>query len=237
MEKMKKRYIILPIVILIAVLVIIGAMQKITKVNIIDSTRNEDSEIENYLFDEKYDRNPIIFFLKSKFSDKKTIPFVETYDISFNSYNEITVQIYEKSVVGYLTYMGTNMYFDKDGLVVESSDKVLPNIPLITGLDFDYIVLHDKIPLENTKLFGYLLDLTQLIEKYEIGVSKINIDGERNFILYIGDVKVELGDNTDMNDKMADLRDIYPNLKDVKGTLDMKDYNESGTGYTLKKSS
>ena len=47
-------------------------------------------------------------------------------------------------------------------------------------------------------------------------------------------VKVELGDDKDLNDKMRSLRDLFPNLAGLSGTLDMKEYSESG--YTFKKS-
>ena len=54
--------------------------------------------------------------------------------------------------------------------------------------------------------------------------------------LYMEDVIVELGkDDATMNEKIADLSDLSGNLKGLSGTLDMKIYNESDTGYTFKK--
>ena len=44
--------------------------------------------------------------------------------------------IYEKSIVGYVSYMSSYMYFDKDGIVVESSSSQLDGVPWVTGLDF-----------------------------------------------------------------------------------------------------
>ena len=43
----------------------------------------------------------------------------------------MNVTIYEKAVVGYINYMGCNMYFDKDGIVVESSSKLYSGVPQI----------------------------------------------------------------------------------------------------------
>ena len=34
---------------------------------------------------------------------------------------------------------------------------------------------------------------------------------------------------------MLDLNDIIPKLGDVKGVLDMKEYDSHGNGYTLRK--
>ena len=41
-----------------------------------------------------------------------------------------------KSIVGYVSYMSSYMYFDRDGIIVESSADCLPGIPWITGLEF-----------------------------------------------------------------------------------------------------
>jgi hypothetical protein len=53
--------------------------------------------------------------------------------------------------------------------------------------------------------------------------------------LYLGDVRVELGTEEDLSDKIMDLKDIMPNLEGVSGVLDMKVYDVNGNGYTLKK--
>lgn len=54
--------------------------------------------------------------------------------------NKMNVAVYEKAIVGYISYMGCNMYFDKDGIVVESSSENYEDVPQITGLDFKSIV-------------------------------------------------------------------------------------------------
>ena len=42
-------------------------------------------------------------------------------------------RVYEKSVAGYVEYMGRYMYFDQDGIVVESSETRTEGIPQVTG--------------------------------------------------------------------------------------------------------
>ena len=39
----------------------------------------------------------------------------------------------KKCMVGYVSYMNSNLYFDKDGIVVESTSEILPGIPKIEG--------------------------------------------------------------------------------------------------------
>ena len=75
----------------------------------------------------------------------KTIPFVEDYKIVFRSPVNVEIITYEKSVVGYVSYMNSLMYFDKDGIIVESTNEKLEGIPMITGLRFGHIVLHKPL--------------------------------------------------------------------------------------------
>ena len=183
------------------------------------SERYTAQELEGFFFKSDSDRRLVKFIYNQKFKDKIEIPFVETYDMETLSPTEYKITIYEKSVVGYIEYMGSNMYFDKDGIVVESSTKKLENVPLISGIDYDYIVLHQKLP----------------VEKYEITTENIDIDNDFKIKIRIGQVTVNLGDSTDLNEKIKDLSDIIPTLVDEKGVLDMSVSNTTGSGYTFKK--
>ena len=252
--KKSKIIIISIIAVLLIALGIIAAMLKITvaytdkngkitnseelgvfTITFTGSDRYTSKELEEYFFSKKTDRNPFVFLFKSKFCDKIQIPFVETYDVEMLSLTDYKVTIYEKSVVGYINYMGSNMYFDKDGIVVESSGKILENVPLITGINFDYIILHQKLPVENQQIFTILLEITQLIEKYQINTDKIYISTDFEISLTLDKVTVELGKSDDLAEKVKELKDLIPSLINEKGVLDMKQYNYGNSGYTFKK--
>lgn len=199
------------------------------------SEKYTSQELEHFFFKTDSDRRLVNFLYNQKFKDKVEIPFVETYDLETLSPTEYKITIYEKSVVGYVEYMGSNMYFDKDGIVVESSTEKLENVPLISGIEYDCIVLHQQLDVENKKIFTVLLDVTQCIEKYGITTENIDIDSELKIKILIGKVTVNIGDSTDLNEKIKDLSDIIPTLVDEKGVLDMSVYNTTDSGYTFKK--
>jgi len=223
------------LVILIAVCAFcINKFFVIKEVEVEGNTRATADEIKDYIFDKSYDTNTLVFFIKSKFEKKKSIPFVATYDISMVSSTKVKITVYEKDVVGYLQYMGSYIYFDKDGIVVESSSELIEDVPLITGLNFDNFVINSKLPVYNEDVFDMILDLTQNIKKYKIKADKIYISENYESTLYIGDVKVLLGSSGDINQKLSDLYDMRKQLEGKSGTLDMKEVEKDGQGYTMK---
>ena len=199
------------------------------------SERHTDEELEKYFFEDNTSKNVFLFVFNHYFKDKKQIPFVETYDMEMKSFGKFEITLYDKSVVGYVKYMSNNLYFDKDGIVVESSVMELENVPQITGFEFDYFVLHEQLPTENKNMFSILLELTQLCKKYNITTDTINITGDEKIQIYVGDVRVDLGDGSMLNEKMLDLHDMYEELEGVSGILNMEEYDYEDNGYILKK--
>lgn len=197
-----------------------------------------DEEIIDFILTDKWDRNPYIIYYKTKYKEQKIIPFVDKYEVEIVSGSSIKITIYEKKIIGYVTYMGSNMYFDKDGTMVESSTEVLENIPKVTGLEFDSIVLYEPLPVGDGEVFDLILDVTQTLQKYSIGVDKIYITDNKEVSVYIGDVKVELGKNENMVEKISSLNDIITTSnfdgQTLSGVLDMKVYNENGE-YTFER--
>lgn len=225
-------------VILLLLIITVGILStfRITSIKYEGNKRVSEENLDERIFVNKYDKNPFVFYFKTKYREQPEIPFVDRYDVEIDSLHGITITVYEKDMIGYVMYMGSYLYFDKDGMVVESSDVTQDDIPLVSGISFEYFILNKKLPVENEKVFDEILGITQQLNKYKLDIDKINISSDMEISLYMEDVIVELGkDDATMNEKIADLSDLSGNLKGLSGTLDMKIYNESDTGYTFKK--
>lgn len=236
----KKRKFIIAIVIIMLLVIVTGviAIQRISDNDIVieGNVKYTKEEMIDYIFKSDWDKNPFVLYYKTNYGKQKVIPFVDQYDVRITSINSVKITVYEKKIIGYVTYMGSNMYFDKDGTIVESSVEVIEGIPRITGLDFDSIVLYETLPVEDNEVFRLILDTTQTLQKYNILVDKIYISDKKEVSLYMKDIKVELGINEDMNDKIRSLNDMLPGLEGLSGTLDIREYDENSKGYTFKKS-
>ncbi len=199
------------------------------------SDKYTERELAVFLFGDDLDANPLVVWWNKTFNEQIQIPFIEEYDIEMDGFFDYKITFYEKSVVGYVTYMGINQYFDKDGIVVESSSEYLTDVPYITGLDVDYIVLHSKLPVSDESIFDKLLDITQLIKKYDMSIDRIHVSENMNIRLYLSNVRIDLGTGDMLNEKFMDLNDIIPKLEDIKGVLDMREYDAQDNGYSFKR--
>ena len=208
---------------------------RVSDIYICGNEKYSDKQIEELIFKTERDKNPVMLYFMTRFGEQKKIPFVARYTVKLKSISTVEVKVYEKNVVGYVKYMANNMYFDGDGIVTESTEEVLDGIPRITGLNFDYIVVKERIPIDNEKLFDTIMNLTQLLSKYEIKVDKIKVSDAKEFELRMGEITVMLGEADDLNEKIVDLSDMLPKMEGLSGTLDMIEYDSADTGYTFKK--
>lgn len=174
--------------------------------------------------DSFFAKNSIYLSLKYRNKEIKDIPFIESMSVKVLSPTSIKVVIYEKALAGYVEYMGRFFYFDKDGTVVESSDVKTYGIPQVLGMKFNYIVLYEKLPVSDERIFREILDVSQLARKYEIDVDKIYFDDEYNITLYFGEARVKLGNYDNIDEKMIRLKAILPELEGKKGVLRMENY-------------
>ena len=220
------------IIVLVAAFFVIQYVFKVVEIEYVGGTHYSDEELTEYLFG-KDDVNMLFFKL---FGNKDVdVAFIEQYDIEYNWPNKLYVTVYEKAIVGYISYMGCNMYFDKDGIVVESSLEEYENVPEIDGLKFDSIVLGKKLEVGSTDVFDVVLDLTQSFDKYKIDVDKVYFDSSFNVYLYIGDVRVSLGQGSDFTDKLSELEQLSAKFGSLKGTLYLDEYNGDKSSIIFKK--
>ena len=225
------------IILLAAILLLSVHIQNIT---VTGSKRYNASQMEEFLFSGRWGKNSAYAYFTDRFRPHRQIPFVEDYKVVFHGPFNVEIIIYEKSIVGYVSYMSSYMYFDKDGIVVESSGSQLPGVPWITGMEFGRIILHRPLPVDDKNIFEEILNLTQQLSVYDIAVDRIQYDSHGQATLFIGKMEVTMGDHTDIDGKISTLNDILkaqPQLTQISGTMKLDNYSESnsGAGITFKK--
>ena len=220
--------------VILAIVLLIGILLFATQIKEIEVTGNQhytEEQIIDLIFDEKWSKNSAYCYYENKFQEPKSIPFIEEYKVEFQSPSKVRVVVFEKSVVGYVSYMSSYMYFDKDGIIVESSGEQLNGVPWVTGMEFGHIVLHQPLPVDNQAIFEQILNLTQILSLNNIRVDKINYNNFMEAELYIDDILVELGNDDSLNGKITELKDILDSgeINGLAGTLYLDNYDENNS--------
>ena len=77
------------------------------------------------------------------------------------------------------------------------------------------------------------MDVTTSIQEYKYTVKRVDINKKAEATIYIKNVEVQLGKNSNLDKKLRDFNDMYDNVIKYKGVLNMKYVSEDGS-YTLK---
>lgn len=239
-KRKRKRIAITFLVLLLlfgAAALIVVKVFTVQQVEVTGNQLYDSKQIETWVLNDEYSWNSLYVYLKYRFLDTEEVPFIDTMEVGIKVPHTITIEVYEKGLLGYL-YMdslGQNVYFDKDGFVVETSTDVIDGIPKITGLTCKQVVLYEKLDLENKKSLKTLLSVTQTLKKYSLVPQSIDYGDGGNLTLSYGAITVNLGTVDNLNEKVKRLEKIMPKLEGLTGTLHLEEWSEETTDITFKK--
>ena len=221
--------------ILCAVLVYLWKAYSITSVTVTGNSHYTEDEIKEMVFTGPYSYNSLVLSAIYRDRSIEDIPFIEKMDVDIVGADRVRINVYEKAVAGYVEYLGHYMYFDKDGIVVESSNRIMEGIPFVTGLSYDHVVLHEPLPVKDPKVFLTILNVTQLLEKYNISTDRIAFDSDMKITLYFGNARVSLGTDDFIDEKINEMQLLLPQLKGYSGVLHMENYVGEEVNFSFDK--
>ncbi len=212
--------------VIVAVFIYIIKNYTVTTIYVEGNIHYTNEEIIDMVKEGHYGNNSLLLSLVYKDKSITDIPFIEKMDVSVMDPNTIKIEVYEKALAGYVEYLERYMYFDKDGIVVESSYEKTDGVPMVAGLKFDYVVVHERLPVEDEAIFASILNITQLVNKYNLSVDRIYFGSDGSLTLYFDEVKAALGAGDNLDEKIMKLQYMLPSLVGEKGTLHMENYTE-----------
>lgn len=229
--KLKKKGMVIGILvtILLAAVIILLTCFKIEDIEISGNKHYTKEQIKDYVLSNGYIDNTVLLMLKNRIKPIEDIPFVAKLDVEYISAHRVAVTVYEKALAGCVEYMERYVYFDQDGYVMEISATKLPDSPCISGMSFSSMELYEELPIDDINRFKLILKLTQLINKYELIIDTIKFTSEGEIVMTYADIRIELGDGSNLEEQLLDLNRILTGLEGKKGTLDLKDF-DTATG-------
>ncbi len=156
-------------------------------------------------------------------------PYFKSVNVKASFPNKVVVEVEERRVRGYVSYMGSYLYIDEYGLVMDSKTNFKENLPVFTGLDFDKFKVGEILEIEDEKALETVVLLTQSFTRHEAldKVDSVDVKDVRNVIVTAGGVTVKLGDMDDIDRKIKTMREILKEIgEDERGTLDISDLSK-----------
>ena len=222
----------------LAVLFILGlsfaGVFRVRQVTVTGNAYYTKEEVVDLLLYEGSLQNTLLVYLRYKYQEHPEIPFIDDFEVTMDSWQSLKIRVYEKNMVGYVRYLGQDVYFDKDGIVVESSTQELEGIPQISGVTFDSLAIHQPLSVEDPTIFDTILSITKLLTKYDLDPDEIRFGAGGELFLQLGDVKVALGTGENLDEKISRLKQLEGDLKDKSGTLHMENYTDETTHISLE---
>ena len=243
-EKRRKQRLLKKVLIAVLVFMILTVIAIFVVVNVfvVNNVKVEGNElydeqlITDTVLNDEYSWNSLYVLLKYTFVDIENVPFIDTMEVSLEDPHTLKIKVYEKGMLGYLyiAAIGENAYFDKDGFVIETSTRIVEDIPKIEGIVCDEVVLYEKLPIDNQKL-RELLTLTQALKRDGLDPDIIHFGLKQSPVLSYGNKEVWLGSIEMLTQKVARLKEIMPNLEGLAGILHMEDWSEESANIIFEK--
>ena len=150
----------------VVLLLCVAGVFRVREVTVTGNEYYTKEQIADFVIGDGLKRNTLYLYVRYNYMEHPEIPFIDAFEVKVDSPSSLTIRVYEKNIVGYVHYLGKNVYFDKDGIVVESSDQEIEGVPLIKGLTFDRLTMHQALNVKDASIFGTILNITQLLDKY-----------------------------------------------------------------------
>lgn len=145
-------------------------------------------------------------------------------------------ETYSKNqAIGYIKYMDSCMLVSPQNIIVSSVSDAPKGIAQIQGIEFNSLVVGQKIEAKDQKAYKYAIKIIENFKKNSMDADSVYISSDKTAAVYVGKVRIIFGKDVDTEEKIRDLRDFYDKLKDLDGTLDMTEISENNAGYTFKK--
>lgn len=243
-EKRRKQRLLKKVLIGILVFMILTVISIFVVVNVfvVSNVKVEGNElydeqlITDTVLNDEYSWNSLYVLLKYTFVDIENVPFIDTMEVSLEDPQTLKIKVYEKGMLGYLyiAAIGENAYFDKDGFVIETSSRIIEDIPKIEGIICDEVVLYEKLPIENQKL-RELLTLTQALKREGLDPDVIHFGLKQSPVLSYGNREIWLGSVELLTQKVSRLKEILPSLEGMAGILHMEEWSEESANIIFEK--
>ena len=224
-ERRKKVLKIGTIVFVFIILILLSPIFQLKNINVTELKKYTKTEIMNKMVIQE---GMNTFFASTSKAENsfKDDPYIESCKVNKKLPNTIDIDIKERKVRGYVPYMGSYLYIDEYGRVLDIQTSYTDHLPIVKGLEFSQFKLGELLQVKNDESFDVIVRIAQMMTKYELLdlVVSIDVSNPSDIRAYSNNVEILLGDISDSDKKIRTMAEILKKIPESdRGTLDLKD--------------
>lgn len=228
--KLWRRIVLIFGIILLAIVVFFTVFHTET-VLVSGNTRYSDDDVKSICLDGALSNNTFLFTLFHKRIELGDMPYLDHVDSEMIDRGTIHLSVKERIACARIRFGGKVVYFDKEGNVLEIRERDAEQdktAVLLAGAepDTELIAEGDVIFEDRPELLSELSVLSTLLLQFELVPDSVSVDDENNMVLVFGRIRANLGSDTYLEEKVARIDAILPDLAESAGTLHLEDYAE-----------
>ena len=214
---------------LCVLLIVVLLLFQVRTIKVEGNKYSQGADIQSWLQEDELSTNSLYLLWKFYCTDFELLPTMKDAKLTMINPWTIQLDVTDKTVVGYIELGDDCVYFDEDGIALARTIEWWDDVPRVDGLNITEVVLYEELPVseENKKAFKSLLDISAMLERYELTATKLRVN-ESDVYLYFGNKCVILG-NENIENRIAQITPIMETLGDQSGTLHLENYDSDNT--------
>lgn len=199
---------------------------KVEKVEVLGNSHYSQTEIREMVLNGIFADNSVLAPILYSKNQVKGVPFIEGYSVARIDRNTICISVKETKTVGCIPYLDSYIYFDRNGIFVESSKIRDETIPYFDGIEVKRVIKGEKLPIKGTTILNTAVALATIFQKNQMLPDNIRFDANNQISLMYGEIEVMLGKDEYLEDKMARVVAILSKISGKKGILHVESVSE-----------
>lgn len=175
-------------------------------------------------------KNIFAFSTSKSENEIKKSHYVQEVKVSRDFPSTVVVDLNEYKLRGYVPYMGSYLYINEEGLILDIQKDITKQLPVVEGLRFDSFTVGEYLKVDNNNAFTTMVELSKLFDKYQLftDIVRVDISNINDIHLYINKVDVAFGNMEDANRKLLMLVEVLKQLDtNYAGILNLTGDNAS----------
>ncbi len=207
---------------------------RVRQVEVAGSTHYSDEQVKDIVLKGPLAGNSLLAPVFCSRKNTGEISFIDAVEVSYVEPGSILIGVKEKQSIGCVPYLDCYVYFDREGMAIESSVEKDREIPCYEGMELSSVCLNQPLCLGDGDFLRVAVSLFQMIQESDRKPDHIQIDGHGKISLIYGGVRADLGKNEYLDDKIARMSAVLPLIEGRNGTLHLENVTSEKKNITFE---